>query len=86
MKEKDKARDWPHYIEKKQGGACKWIENDGIYHSTTILGKIYDLVKGQSDSLDMTTHLGLLIDVSSTHGFQIIWLNSIHYDMLNLFS
>ena len=79
MKEKDKARDWPHYIEKKQGGACKWIENDGIYHSTTILGKIYDLVKGQSDSLDMTTHLGLLILAFLRHlVFQIIWLNSIH--------
>ncbi|KAH7441374.1 hypothetical protein KP509_03G035200 [Ceratopteris richardii] len=52
-----RAREWPHYMEKEKEHGNKWIKKDVSYHSTTILGKIYDLVKGESITKDFVKNL-----------------------------
>lgn len=61
MRDEDRARDWPHYKERQQEVVGQWIQKDTTYHSTTVLGKIYDLVKGECETKDFLGDLGLFL-------------------------
>ncbi|KAI5073205.1 hypothetical protein GOP47_0011218 [Adiantum capillus-veneris] len=57
VREDDKAREWPHYKEKQHEVSKKWIKQETTYGSTTVLGKIYDLVKGECSTKDFLLEL-----------------------------
>ncbi|MCO5556264.1 hypothetical protein L7F22_009810 [Adiantum nelumboides] len=57
VRDDDKAREWPHYTEKQHEAENKWIKQETTYQSTTILGRIYNLVKGECCTRDFILEL-----------------------------